>query len=115
MIHFGRSLRIFVLTILPAFTSKKIHMKKMTATIPSQSIAGHESALHLFLEELKDILGTEKHQLLLFPLLKKAASSLKLQNMMARNLDDVREHISRIEQVFILMGQKPQSNPPEAI
>jgi ferritin-like metal-binding protein YciE len=116
MIHIDRSLRIFVSTIPAAFTSKKIHMKKMTATTPSHTIAGHdESSLHLFLEELRDVLGTEKHQLRLFPLLKKAASSLKLQNMMARSLDDVQDHISRLGQVFILMGQKPQSNPPEAI
>jgi len=74
-----------------------------------------EKALHLFQEVLKDILGTENHQLLLFPMLKKAASSLKLQNTMARSLDDAREHISRLEQVFILLGQKPLSNPPEAI
>lgn len=98
------------------FTSKKIHMKKTTLAAPPQTITGQdEKILYLFLEELKDILGTEKHQLLLFPMLKKAASSLKLQNTMARSLDDARDHISRIEQVFILIGQKPRSNPPEAI
>jgi len=92
------------------------HMKKTmlnghTSAIPRPDLQPHNQ----FLDELKQVMGAEKHQLLLFPLLKAAATSLHLKNTMARCLDNVREHISRLEQVFALMGQRPASRQPESI
>jgi ferritin-like metal-binding protein YciE len=69
----------------------------------------------LFLEELKELYGAEKHQLLILPMLKKAASSLKLQNVLASHLDDTRVHIVRLEETFEKMGQKAEGRLSEAI
>jgi ferritin-like metal-binding protein YciE len=69
----------------------------------------------LFLEELKELYGAEKHQLLVLPMLKKAASSLKLKNVLASHLDDTRIHIVRLEEVFEKMGQKAAARLSEAI
>ena len=69
----------------------------------------------LFLEELRDIYGAEQHQLQVLPLLKKAASSLKLQNVIASHLDDTREQISRLEILFEKMGQTAEARISEAI
>jgi len=69
----------------------------------------------LFLDELKEVYGSEQHQLTLLLLLKKAASSLKLQNVIANHLDDTREHIIRLENVFQLMGRPAEARTSEAI
>ena len=69
----------------------------------------------LFLDELREIYGAEKHQTVILPLLKKAASSLKLQNMLANHLDTTREHITRLEKIFRMLGKKPVTRQSEAM
>ncbi|SRR5258708_39020468 len=69
----------------------------------------------LFLDELKEVYGAEQHQLQVLPLLKKAASSLKLQNVLASHLDDTREQISRLEIIFTKMGQPAEARISEAV
>ncbi len=69
----------------------------------------------LFLSELKELYGAEQHQLLVLPLLKKAASSQKLQNVIASHLDDTRMQIGRLETIFQKMGQQAEARVSEAI
>lgn len=69
----------------------------------------------LFLDELKEVYGAEQHQLQVLLLLKKAASSLKLQNVIASHIDDTREHVSRLEIIFGKMGQPAEARVSEAI
>ncbi|HEY4285998.1 MAG TPA: DUF892 family protein [Puia sp.] len=69
----------------------------------------------LFLDELRDIYGAEQHQLQVLPLLKKAASSLKLKNVIASHLDDTREQISRLEILFERMGRTAEARISEAL
>ena len=69
----------------------------------------------LFLDELRELYGAEQHQLKVLPLLKKAASSQKLQNVLASHFDDTREHITRLEQVFEKVGRPAEARVSEAI
>jgi len=69
----------------------------------------------LFLDELKEIYGAEKHQTIVLPMLKKAASSLKLQNMLANHLYTTREHISRLEEIFNMLGVSPEARQSEVL
>ena len=69
----------------------------------------------LFLEELKNVLGAETHQLVLFPMLKRACCCQPLRNVMARGLDDAKEHIARLEQAFSILGEKAIAPQPEGI
>ena len=69
----------------------------------------------LFLDELRAIYGAEKQQLIVLPLLKRAASSLKLRNVIASHLDDTAEHIRRIEAIFAQFGQPADARAPETI
>jgi ferritin-like metal-binding protein YciE len=48
-------------------------------------------------------------------MLKKAASSLKLRNVLTSHLDDTREHIHRLDQAFAKMRRVAEALPPEAI
>jgi ferritin-like metal-binding protein YciE len=69
----------------------------------------------LLLDELKDMHGAEAHQLLILPVMKKAASSLKLKSVLAGHLDCTREHVKNLEEVFEKMGQKTESRKSEVI
>jgi ferritin-like metal-binding protein YciE len=69
----------------------------------------------LLLNELRDVYGAEKQQLIVLPLLKKAASSLKLKNVLASHLDDTQEHIRRLEAIFKLLGIAAEAHAPETI
>jgi ferritin-like metal-binding protein YciE len=69
----------------------------------------------LFLDELREIYGAERHQLNVLLLLKKAASSQKLKNVLASHLDDTREQIRRLENVFEKMGQPAEARVSEAV
>ncbi|HVV06059.1 MAG TPA: DUF892 family protein [Puia sp.] len=68
-----------------------------------------------FLDGLREIYGAEKHQTVVLPLLKKAASSLRLQNMLANHLYTTREHISRLEEIFTMLGISPEARQSEAL
>jgi ferritin-like metal-binding protein YciE len=69
----------------------------------------------LLLNELREIYGAEKQQLIVLPLLKKAASSLKLKNVLASHLDDTQEQIRRLEAIFKLLGTAAEAHAPETI
>jgi ferritin-like metal-binding protein YciE len=69
----------------------------------------------LFLDQLREIYGAEKHQILILHLLKKAAASLRLQNMLANHLDATREHVSRLEEIFGMLGKVPEARPSEVV
>jgi ferritin-like metal-binding protein YciE len=69
----------------------------------------------LFLEELRELYGAEKQQLIVLPLLKHAASSLRLRNVLASHLDDTAEHIRRLEAIFAQFDQPADARAPETI
>jgi ferritin-like metal-binding protein YciE len=75
----------------------------------------HSKLGDLFLNELRELYGAEKHQMVVLPLLKKAASSLKLRNVLSSHLEDTREHIHRLDLVFAKLKRVAEALPPEAI
>jgi ferritin-like metal-binding protein YciE len=65
--------------------------------------------------EIKDIYWAEKHLVKTLPKMKKAATSPELQKAFAGHLETTKEHVSRLEQVFELLGHKPQAKKCDAI
>jgi ferritin-like metal-binding protein YciE len=96
---------------------EKIPAKAVPVREPRQRTAPEKDAnlRMLFVDEIKEIYGAEQHQLLVLPLMKKAASSLRLQNVLAGHLDCTRDHAERLEQVFKKMRQKPEARKSETI
>jgi len=66
------------------------------------------------LNELREIYGAEKHQTVILPMLKKAASSLKLQNVLANHLDTPVNISPVLEKIFRMLGKKPAARQSEA-
>src|ERR1700744_6789694 len=69
----------------------------------------------LFFDELREVYGAEQQQLLVLPLLKRVAASLKLRNVIASHLDDTRIQIDRLEAAFHPLGLLPEARTSETL
>lgn len=105
-------------------TAKKATKKSATPKPKSNSRSsstaataqGKDSMLEeFFADELKDIYWAEKHLVKTLPKMKKAATSPELQQAFDDHLQVTMEHVSRLEEVFELMGKKPQAKKCDAM
>ncbi|MFY0253244.1 ferritin-like domain-containing protein [Chitinophaga sp. 30R24] len=95
----------------------------MPTTRTSTSTArktGHEKMpeskfLDLFMEELKDIYWAEKNLVKALPKMQKAATAEELRECIGNHLEETKEHVSRLEQVFEMLGKKAQTKKCEAM
>jgi ferritin-like metal-binding protein YciE len=68
-----------------------------------------------FIEELSDVYGAEKQLTQVLPKLRKAATSPDLAMAFEDHLKVTQNHISRLEQIFETLGQKPQAKKCEGM
>jgi ferritin-like metal-binding protein YciE len=74
------------------------------------------SMLHsFFTDELKDIYWAEKKLVKSLPKLQKAATNEELKTAFAEHLEQTKEHVARIEQVFELLGETARAKKCEAM
>ena len=84
---------------------------KIAATSPEQ-----ENGLQkLFIDSIKDIYWAENHLVKSLPKMVSAASSAELQAALNNHLEVTEEHVSRLEQVFELLGKKAQAKKCDAM
>ena len=69
----------------------------------------------LFLDELRDIYWAEKHLTKALAKMEKAATSEELSTAFADHLAVTQEQVSKLEQVFELLGEKPRGKKCEAM
>lgn len=62
----------------------------------------------LFLEELKDIYDAEQQIVKALPQMAKAAQSDELRNAFEDHLEQTKEQVSRLEQIFENLGEQPK-------
>jgi ferritin-like metal-binding protein YciE len=92
--------------------------KKSTGTKKQSSYSQEENnsmLQELFLEELRDIYWAEKHLVKALPKMEKAASSEELANAFAEHLEVTQEQVTRLEQVFELLEEKPRGKKCDAM
>ncbi len=77
--------------------------------------AGDSKLKEFFTDEIKDIYWAEKHLTKAIPKMEKAATSKELQEAFATHLKQTEVHISRLEQVFELLGEKPHAKKCDAM
>ena len=88
---------------------------KKTAT-PATSGSQDSSMLQEFiLDSLKDIYWAEKHLTKALPKLLKAATSEELKQAFQEHTTVTQEQVARLEQVFEILGKKPQAKKCEAM
>lgn len=86
---------------------------KSSASKKQQSSGGE---LEKFMyDSLKDIYWAEKHLTKAIPKLSKAATNEELIAALDEHLEITKEHVTRLEQVFELLGKKAQAKKCEAM
>lgn len=68
-----------------------------------------------FVEELRDIYWAEKHLMKALPKMEKAATSEQLATAFADHLAVTEDQVSRLEQVFEMLGETPKGKKCEAM
>jgi ferritin-like metal-binding protein YciE len=71
--------------------------------------------LELFKDEIKDIYWAEKHLVKTLPKMQKAATSRELAAAIGEHLEVTKTHVTRVEQVFSLLEEKPKAVKCEAM
>jgi len=86
------------------------------STSVTNSAKSSDSRLHeFFIDELKDIYWAEKHLVKTLPKMKKAATSEELQKAFENHLETTNTHVSRLEQVFEMLGKKAEAKKCDAM
>ena len=68
-----------------------------------------------FTDELKDIYWAEQHLVKTLPKMEKASSSPQLKNALGDHLEQTKEHVSRLEQIFDMLGEEAEAKKCDAI
>jgi ferritin-like metal-binding protein YciE len=96
--------------------SKAVADKKSATQTSKAEPKSTDSRLEeFFTDELKDIYWAEKHLVKTLPKMQKAATTDELKNAFGDHLETTKTHVTRLEQVFELLGQKAQAKKCEAM
>ena len=77
---------------------------------------GMEPALtEFFVDSIKDIYWAEKQLVKTLPKMQKAATSPQLKEAIGTHLEQTKEQVTRLEQVFEMLGKKAQAKKCEAM
>ncbi|MBD1391524.1 YciE/YciF ferroxidase family protein [Mucilaginibacter glaciei] len=94
-------------------------MKKETGTEPKFSTKTSPEAepalLELFKDSIMDIYWAENHLVKNLPKMIEAATSDKLKSTITDHLEQTKGHVSRLEQVFSLLGEEPIAKKCDAM
>ena len=74
-----------------------------------------ESLQELYLEELRDIYDAEQQLVKALPKMAKTATNEELKAAFEQHLEQTQEHVTRLEQVFEELGEKPKRKTCEAM
>ena len=92
-------------------TLKKSSKKKQT----KGSGEGNSQLEKFFTDSLKDIYWAEKALTKALPKMQKAATTDELKNAIGEHLEQTKEQVTRLEQVFEIMGQKAVAKKCDAM
>ena len=96
--------------------TKKAPARKQKADGANASAIMNNTQLEkFFMDALKDIYWAEKHLTKALPKIKKAATTEQLQDAIEEHLAQTQEHVSRLEEVFEMLGKKAQAKKCEAM
>ncbi len=80
-----------------------------------QSLNGEDGLMKLFTDSVKDLYWAENHLVKALPKMVKSASSKELAGAILTHLEQTKTHVERLEQVFELLGKKPQAKKCDAM
>ena len=96
-------------------THKTSHAATASKTAGKSAKANDSKLEEFFHDEIKDIYWAEKKLVQTLPKMAKAATSEDLRTAFTEHLAQTKEHVARLEQVFELLGHKPQAKKCDAM
>lgn len=96
---------------MPTTKSKKAPAKKSNAGAGQ----GNGQLEKFFLDQVKDLYWAEKHLTKALPKMQKAATTDELKQAIEEHIAQTEEHVSRLEEVFEMLGKKPQAKKCDAM
>ncbi|MBC9933700.1 ferritin-like domain-containing protein [Chitinophaga qingshengii] len=98
-------------TTAKAVSANKRPARKSTSAEQMSNSKFHE----LFMEEIKDIYWAEKNLVKALPRMQKAATSEELKNAIGNHLEETKTHVTRLEEIFEMMGKRAQGKKCDAM
>jgi ferritin-like metal-binding protein YciE len=87
----------------------------MTTTQPQSGAARNSKLQTFFVDQLKDIYWAEQKLVKTLPKLEEAASSAELKQAFNSHLQETKNHVSRLEKVFDMIGEPAEGKKCHAI
>ncbi|MCG2615127.1 ferritin-like domain-containing protein [Terrimonas sp. NA20] len=101
---------------MPTKSSPKKRTPTATATKAKKAVGeGNTQLEKFFTDSLKDIYWAEKALTKALPKMQKAATTEELQSAIEEHIDQTKEQVSRLEQVFELIGERAQAKKCDAM
>lgn len=97
---------------MPTTRTKSSNAKKPAGTAAAQGNAELEK---FFVDALKDIYWAEKALTKALPKMQKAATTQELKDAIETHAEQTQEHVTRLEEVFELLGKRAQAKKCEAM
>jgi ferritin-like metal-binding protein YciE len=63
---------------------------------------------HLYIQELKDLYSAENQLVNALPKMARASTSVELRAGFEKHLDQTKEHVARLEEIFNALGESPK-------
>jgi ferritin-like metal-binding protein YciE len=96
--------------------AKSSSKNQVQEVVQEERVVVEDSMLQeFFTESIKDIYYAEKHIVKTLPKMSKASTSAELKSAFKSHLDLSKVHVTRLEEVFAMMGMKPRAKKCEAI
>ncbi|WP_205509554.1 YciE/YciF ferroxidase family protein [Longitalea arenae] len=100
---------------MPTTRSKPVKKAKKKTSTSSGAGAGNSQLEKFFHHSLKDIYWAEKALMKALPKLMKKATTEELRSAIEEHIGQTEEQVSRVEEVFEIIGQRPQAKKCEAM
>src|SRR6478609_6344874 len=102
-------------SLKPSEDNESKYQPTKDADMNAQALDAEDGLLKLFEDSIKDLYWAEKHLVKALPKMIKAASSSSLQDAISNHLEQTKTQVQRLEQVFELLGKKPQAKKCDAM
>ena len=80
-----------------------------------QALDFEDGLMKLFTDSIMDLFWAENHLVKALPKMIKSAKSKALQDAISNHLEQTKTHVERLQQVFELLGKKPQAKKCDAM
>ncbi len=100
---------------IPANDNQSKYQPSNDADMNTKLLDAGDGVMKLFTDAVKDLYWAENHLVKALPKMISSASATSLKNALSKHLEETIIHVDRLEQVFDMLGKKPQAKKCDAM